>query len=194
MKFIPLLFATLMATIGTGCDAYSAQSADPAAAALSATPAALSPLTCTIRTNNTGNYLTAVGGGGRTTDVLHTDAIRADAWEQFTFVDAGDGGSVIHYGIRTITGNYLTAVGGGGRNVDVIHSDATHLQAWEQFTLIALGGGVYAIQTVDGHFLTAVGGGGRTTDVIHSDATHILSWEMFAIGCQLPTSPSAPVI
>ena len=30
-----------------------------------------------------GNYITAVGGGGRTTDVLHTDATRIGAWEKF---------------------------------------------------------------------------------------------------------------
>jgi hypothetical protein len=30
-----------------------------------------------------GNYITAVGGGGRTSDVLHTDATRVGAWEKF---------------------------------------------------------------------------------------------------------------
>ena len=41
--------------------------------------AANAPITCNIQTN-TDNYLTAVGGGGRTTDVLHTDATRASSW------------------------------------------------------------------------------------------------------------------
>jgi hypothetical protein len=31
-----------------------------------------------------GHYLTAVGGGGRTTDTIHTDATRVGAWEKFT--------------------------------------------------------------------------------------------------------------
>jgi hypothetical protein len=32
----------------------------------------------------TGHYLTAVGGGGRTTDVIHTGATRIGSWEKFT--------------------------------------------------------------------------------------------------------------
>ena len=31
-----------------------------------------------------GHYVTAVGGGGRTTDTIHTDATRVGAWEKFT--------------------------------------------------------------------------------------------------------------
>src|ERR1700748_3539487 len=80
---------------------------------------------CVFETVN-GHYLTAVGGGGRTTDVIHTDATIPRAWEKFTLVDSGDG-SPIHYGIQTSNGHYLTAVGGGGRTTDVIHSDATSL-------------------------------------------------------------------
>jgi hypothetical protein len=53
----------------------------PASAALFfATPA-----TCSIQTVNTRNFLTAVGGGGRTTDVVHTDAIVVRSWELFLF-------------------------------------------------------------------------------------------------------------
>ena len=39
------------------------------------------PSTCLIQTFNTGNFLTAVGGGGRTTDVIHTNATSPSAWE-----------------------------------------------------------------------------------------------------------------
>ena len=31
-----------------------------------------------------GYYLTAVGGGGRTTDTIHSDATRVGSWEKFT--------------------------------------------------------------------------------------------------------------
>src|SRR5689334_7136664 len=86
------------------------------------------PSTCTIQTYNTGNFLTAVGGGGQTTDVIHSNATWPGAWETFFLVDAGNG----YVGIRTITGNYLTAVGGGGRTTDVIHSNATALLDWEK--------------------------------------------------------------
>lgn len=140
------------------------------------------PITCTILTNN-GHYLTAVGGGGRITDVIHSDATKVGSWEKFTLIDSGDGASNIHYGMRTTNGHYLTAVGGGGRINDVIHSDATQLLAWEKLTMVSLGLGVYAIQTIDGHFLTATGGGGRITDTIHSDATKIGSWERFRLSC-----------
>ncbi len=141
------------------------------------------PLSCTIQ-SYTGNYLTAVGRGGRTTDVLHTDAVRIGSWERFKLIDSGDGSSPIRYGIQTDSGHYLTAVGGGGRITDAIHSDATQLLAWEKFTLISLGGGWYAIQTINGNYLTAVGGGGRISDVMHTDATAIGNWEKFRFNCQ----------
>ena len=143
------------------------------------------PLTCTIQTSN-GNYLTAVGGGGRITDVIHTDATIPRAWEKFTFIDSGDGAPNIHYGVQTTNGHYLTAVGGGGRITDVIHSDATHLLDWEKFTMVSIGLGIYGIQTINGHYLTAVGGGGRIADTIHSDATHIAGWERFRLNCTNP--------
>ena len=45
---------------------------------------------CVFQTVN-GHYLTAVGGGGRTTDVIHTDATRIGSWEKFTLIDSGRG-------------------------------------------------------------------------------------------------------
>lgn len=153
----------------------------------SAAPFFATPTTCTIQTFNTGNFLTAVGGGGRTSDVIHTNATVARSWEAFTLVDAGDG---IHVGIRTVSGNYLTAVNGGGLETDVIHSNATLLQGWEKFNVIRIGGDGFAIQTIDGHYLTAVGGGGRTTDVIHSDATQVQAWELFRFNCGMTFVPN----
>ena len=141
------------------------------------------PSTCLIQTYNTGNFLTAVGGGGRTTDVIHTNANSPAAWETFFLSDAGNG----YVGIRTGTGNYLTAVGGGGRTTDVIHSNATALLDWEKFNLVPIGGW-FAIQTIDGHFLTAVGGGGQVSDVIHSNATEIGAWELFRFTCVTETT------
>ncbi len=142
--------------------------------------AANAPMTCTIQTK-TGNYLTAVGSGGRTTDVLHTDATRASTWETFVLVDIGEGSS--QYGFRAYDGHYLTAVGGGGRTTDVFHSDATKLRDWEKIEVQSLGGGWYALKTVSGNYITAVGGGGRITDVMHTDATRIGAWEKFRLNC-----------
>ena len=79
-------------------------------------------------------YLTAVGGGGRITDVIHSDAVRPQAWERFNLVLLGvrnDGVGL--FALQTINGHYLTAVGEGGRQTDTIHSDATRIQAWEEF-------------------------------------------------------------
>jgi hypothetical protein len=39
------------------------------------------PTTCGLQTN-TGNYLTAVSGGGRTTDVFHSDATQLRDWKK----------------------------------------------------------------------------------------------------------------
>ena len=141
------------------------------------------PVVCAFKTYK-GYYLTAVGGGGRTTDVIHSDAKKIQNWERFTLEDTCSGDPVITYAIKTYSGHYLTAVGGGGRITDVIHSDATQVQAWEKFKLLSQGGGIYAIQTVNGRFLTAISGGGRITDVIHSDAKRIGSWEKFEIVCE----------
>jgi hypothetical protein len=130
----------------------------------------------TVQTSG-GYYLTAVGGGGRITDVLHSDAWAVGAWERFSLVRTADN----QYALKTATGNYLTFVGGGGRLIDVVHSDATAVGAWEKFTLIHTGNGQCALRTATGNFLTAVGAGGRLVDVVHTDAAAIGSWEKFRL-------------
>lgn len=135
------------------------------------------PTTCSIRSYD-GHYLTAVDGGGRTTDVLTTDKTKRGALEVFTLISVGNG-----YGIKTKSGHYLSAQGGGGQITDVIHSDKTKWLDFEKFKLISMGNDWYAIQTFNGNYLTAVGGGGRATDVIHSDAKEIGKWEMWYFFC-----------
>jgi hypothetical protein len=147
------------------------------------------PTFCTIQTSR-GFYLTAVGGGGRATDVMHTDATRVGSWEKFSLVYTGDG---VHYGIRTVFGYWITAVNSGGLNVgvvpDVLHSDATNLLNWEKFSLVYQGDGdathpsSYGIQAFDGHYLSARDAGGRSTNTFDSDATSVRSWEKFFITC-----------
>jgi len=51
----------------------------------SAAPPFVPPTGCSIQTVNTGNHLTAVGGGGRASDVIHSDATQIQAWELFRF-------------------------------------------------------------------------------------------------------------
>lgn len=154
----------------------------PGQAASAATaPRLAAPATCSIETVNTRTLLSAVAGGGLTSNAIRTDATVARGWETFTLVPAGDG---VHVGIRTVNGNYLTAVGGGGRTSDVIHTDATVLRSWEEFTVVRLGGDGFAVQTVDGHYLTAVGGGNRIVDSIQSDRTVVQAWELFFFTCR----------
>src|SRR5262245_19585891 len=131
---------------------------------------------CVLRTAN-GRYVTAVDGGGRTTDVIHTDATAVGPWEKFTLVSLGGN----QYALRTVNGQYLTAVDGGGRTTDVLHTDARAIGPWEKFTQVPLGGNQYAFQTVNGQYLTAVDGGARTADVIHADARAIGPWEKFTL-------------
>jgi hypothetical protein len=137
--------------------------------------------TCFIMTAS-GNYLTAVGGGGRITDVIHSDATQARSWETFKIVESASAPGT--YGIKTLTGNYLTAVSGGGRIDDVIHSDATKFRNWEQFRIEPVGDDYVALKTSRGYYLTAVSSGGREVDVIHSDATQVLEWEKFKLICK----------
>src|SRR5438132_1185015 len=63
--------------------------------------------TYAIQTPNGINYITAVGGGGRTTDVVHTDATQVRDWEKWRLVKAGDLGSGYCYGIQAFTGFFL---------------------------------------------------------------------------------------
>ena len=173
---------TAIAAAATGLAALGLTGVASASTGQAIVPATVSTAVCTIRAFD-GHYLSAIGGGGRTTDVIETNRTVPSTWETFTIVNSFDGASPPHYGIRTTNGNYLTAVGGGGRTTDVIHSDATLLQSWEKFTLVPVAQGWYAFRTIDGHYLTAVDSGGRTTDVIHSNATQIQAWEEFYISC-----------
>jgi hypothetical protein len=147
------------------------------------------PGTFLIQTVLKKNYLTAVGGGGRITDVIHTDATQPRSTEKFRLIpypQVGGSSTPGSFAIQTASGNYLTAVGGGGRTTDVLHTDATQIGAWEKFSLQVLTNpgvyGAYAIWTGNGrNRLTATGGGGHNTDppAVHTDATNVGSWEMF---------------
>ena len=85
-----------------------------------------------------GNYLTAVNGGGLggpndASSPIHTDSTNVGAWESLQLISQADGTC----GIRTTTGYYITAVNGGGlgANNAIIRTDATAINAWETFTI-----------------------------------------------------------
>lgn len=128
-------------------------------------------------------FLTAVDGGGRTTDVIHTDASNPRAWEKFRLWFNANTGP--YYAIQTINGHFLTALNNGGQITNAIQSSSTTIVDEALFNLVPEeGAGVafraYAIQTVRGYFITAVGGGGKNSgETIHTDATQVASWEEF---------------
>jgi hypothetical protein len=187
LGLIVLTAAVAAGLAGMSTSNAGAAVAPSAAPSAVATPAAATA-NCVIRTYN-GNYVTAVGGGGRNTDTLHTDATRIGAWEKFALVPLGNGMTAI----QTVDGHYLTAMSGGGWNDNAInnpafHTDATRIQAWEEFTLVPLNNGKpfgYAIRTVGGYYLTAVDGGGRNTVVMDDLIDRVQNWEQFQIICGL---------
>ena len=147
--------------------------------------------TFTIKTYD-GHFLTALGGGGKSTDAFHTDAVQANTWEYFYFLKCGDVGSGYQYALRpTGTGNipgkgdfvsYLTALNGGGMASQAVTA-YSGLQAGSRFRLLRQSDGSYALQTSNGvNYLTAVGGGGIASgDTLHTDARQIQAWEKFKI-------------
>jgi hypothetical protein len=166
VKHLGLIAVT--AVVAAGLAGMSTSNAGAAVAA--------APANCVIKTFY-GEYLTAVGGGGRETDTIHSDATQIGAWERFALVPAGNG----MVAIQTVDGHYLTAMGGGGwsdadPNNPAFHTDATRIQAWEEFTLVPVTDDPYNnrpfefyIRTVHGSLLEAVSGGGREVNVLNTN-------------------------
>ena len=146
-----------------------------------------------IRTIST-KYLTAVGGGGKTTNPFHTDAVKADRWEWFGLYKCGDLGSGYQYAIVNPSGGPLRARDGGGHTTADAISVSGYLSApprqpyddWARFRLIRQNDGSYALQTSKGYYVTAVNGGGvvmgpKTPVVLQTDRTQVGDWEKFRI-------------
>jgi hypothetical protein len=74
-------------------------------------------------------FVTAVDGGGQTSDAIHTDATRVRGWELFRLrVVPMQNGSSYAFETRD-TGHVLTAVNGGGLTSNAIQSDRFHTVA-----------------------------------------------------------------
>lgn len=146
-----------------------------------------------------GNYITAVGAGGKYQDALHTDAKEIKGWEQFRIVKCGDPGSGYEYGIMGANGGFLTAGNGGGRTGEAILLGPPN-GSDPKFKLFRQSDGTYALQTANGrNYVTALGGGGQVqkylppncgmfsaciggfSTVFHTDATQVQAWEKFKV-------------
>jgi hypothetical protein len=130
------------------------------------------------------NCITAVDGGGRTSQVLHTDATKAQSWELFRFYfDQGTG----YHAIQTVSTKYLNALGGGGHaDPPAVHTDATKVGNWEKFRLWKCGdlgsNFRYSIWVpYNGTVLQAMGGGGRTVDALHAYEAPQSNWGKFTL-------------
>ncbi len=170
-------------------------------------PGPLTPLPgkFAIKTYN-GHRLTAVDGGGRSTDAIHTDSVLGSdigPFDIFTLwrdpsryhPDPSDPEKWYHqYAIQTANGNYLTADAGGGSNSpNAIQTDRTQALGWEMFGILneftpgvspfsEIEPGVRAaIVVASGNYLTAVSGGGKNFDPLHTDATEVRQWELFQL-------------
>ena len=145
-----------------------------------------------------GNYLTAMGAGGKYQDALHTDATQIKGWEQFRIVKCGDPGSAYEYGILAANGSFIAALNGGGASNHVVLSTPSGIGS--RFKLFRQSDGTYAFQTGNGvNYLTALGGGGQVqkyaechvglsgaclegfTEIFHTDATQIKGWEKYKV-------------
>lgn len=123
----------------------------------------------------TGTYVTAVNGGGMTSDALHTDATQVRGWEQFRINNLSvENVAATYYELYTIGGRDVTAVGAGGHYEDAIHTDAVHVDTWEEFRPVKcgdLGSGydyyiIPSIVPANGWALSAPGGGGRVSGAV----------------------------
>jgi hypothetical protein len=146
-------------------------------------------------TTLTGNYVTAVDGGGQSTSAFHTDAVKASTWEQFYITKVGDLGQEYYYAIRpvfdvyegdsAVYGRYLSATSGGGLVVGNAIQVVYGISATTKFKLVLLGNGTYAIQTSNGvNYVTADQGGGlahgsSTDGNLQTNRSIAQSWEEF---------------
>ena len=95
---------TAIAAAAAGLAAVGLTGAASASTSSAAAPAADIPFAvCTIQSVD-GHYLSAIGGGGRTTDVIRSNATQVSTWETFTMVISGDGASPFHSASRPAAG------------------------------------------------------------------------------------------
>jgi hypothetical protein len=150
-----------------------------------------------------GDYITAVGEGGKYEDALHTDATQIGSWEHLRLVKCGDLGSGYQYTIIPANDQILTAVKGGGLNqgdtiVQGYWPGDSPDKSWTRFKFVRQSDGSYALQTSNGvNYVTALGGGGQVqkylppncgfpgaciggfSTIFHTDATQVQGWERF---------------
>jgi hypothetical protein len=168
-KLVPFV-AALVAIIAPACAMEQATEED---VELQGLPAGLVGNTWALKTLD-GHYVTAVDGGGRTVEAIHTDATIIGPWETFTVENPRDPIYNL-FAFRTVNGNYLTAEDGGGRAVNAIASNRTVLGPWEKFGYQkATGTNRYQLRAHrDQHkyYVTARNGGNELSNALETNRT-----------------------
>jgi hypothetical protein len=134
-----------------------------------------------------GNFITAVNGGGRIEDVIHTDAVDISTWEEFRILPTGTPAGLA-VAIQTNTGNFVTAVGLGGKTTNAIHTDAVAVNTWETFFIKKWGGPssdtpYFIVDTDRNQAIAASEGGNQTQNTIKffGQASVPIDWARFTI-------------
>jgi GH18 family chitinase len=186
-------FAALLALTGVGCEVGpdpSAPSTEPQPLVASA---AATEWSVYLRTEVTGQYLSAKNAGG---GAVSAAGAAAREWENFHLVDANGGdlsdGDWVY--LRAYDGtHYLQAVNGGNGTVDVM---GTSQNDWTIFQIEKQGGGTVQIgdtvafkTRVVVKYVTAKDGGGGT---VAATAPQNRAWEHFVLEGTGGTNPPPP--
>jgi len=142
----------------------------------------------TIQTSR-NYYLSALGGGGKSSAAFHTDAVKPNGyWESFQVLKCGDLGSNYDYAIKVQNMGYpLQAFGGGSKSAVAFFLQFNSGSTAQRLRLIRQYDGSYALQTSNGvNYISAIGGGGlsgntKETDNLVANVTHVQDWEKFRI-------------
>jgi hypothetical protein len=135
-----------------------------------------------------GNYLTAVGGGGKTSDPLHTDAKEVRQWEMFQLVGVGHdlGDALSYFIVPQHNATPLAAINGGGETKNAIFPLGVGPFPNQPlpravFRLERQPNNTYALRTSNGNYVTADQGGGRQADpdTLQTNRTQPREWEQF---------------
>ena len=138
-------------------------------------------------------YLTALGGGGKSSRAFHTDAVKYNGyWEAFQVLKCGDLGSDYDYAIKAKGvgfGYPLQTSNGGGqiKNAVAFFAQILGTGGAQRFKLGRQPDGSYSLQTSNRiNYVTAINGGGLASgtkdwDNLVANRTQVQAWEKFRI-------------